>query len=338
MSRIVVFAIEGALASSLALPLEMLSAAAQHRRAHGPRTTARPLVLRVVAEQAAPVRMAGGLELRTDEAAAQVEEADLAILPSLWRSPYATVQRHPAVDACVRRLAERATPICAVGTGSYFLAAAGLLDERPATTHWSFFDDFARRFPAVRLQRRHLITHSGNFYCAGSVNSVADLMVHFISELFGEAAARQVESQFSPEIRRRFEAHGFIDGEAGAHPDEAIWMAQDWMLAHLAEPQRVSEIAARAGLSTRSFNRRFRGALGTTPSAFLRKARVAAARELLRASNLGIAEVAARCGFADPGHFSRSFSAATGSSPQDYRRRVRGKLFSASAAVRRAQP
>ena len=217
-----------------------------------------------------------------------------------------------------------------MGTGSYFPAAAGLLDGRAATTHWSFFGDFARRYPAVQLQRRHLITRSGNFYCAGSVNSVADLMVHFIRELFGAEAARQVEAQFSPEIRRPFEAHSFVEGEAGAHPDEAVWIAQDWMLAHLGEALRMPELAARCGISTRSLNRRFRAALGTTPLAFLQEARTAAARELLRASNLGVAEIAARCGFGSASHFSRSFTAHAGVSPQDYRRRVRGKLFSAA--------
>ena len=328
MRPIIVFAIEGALGSSLALPLEMLHAALQHRRARE-RRFALPEI-RVVAERRGALSMSGSLRLLPDMLAQRVQKAELAIIPSLWRTPQLTVSRHPGITECIRRLAASGTRICAVGTGSYFPAAAGLLDGRAATTHWSFFGDFARRYPAVQLQRRHLITRSGNFYCAGSVNSVADLMVHFIRELFGAEAARQVEAQFSPEIRRPFEAHSFVEGEAGAHPDEAVWIAQDWMLAHLGEALRMPELAARCGISTRSLNRRFRAALGTTPLAFLQEARTAAARELLRASNLGVAEIAARCGFGSASHFSRSFTAHAGVSPQDYRRRVRGKLFSAA--------
>ncbi len=328
MRPIIVFAIEGALGSSLALPLEMLHAALQHRRARE-RRFALPEI-RVVAERRGALSMSGSLRLLPDMLAQRVQEAELAIIPSLWRTPQLTVSRHPGITECIRRLAASGTRICAVGTGSYFPAAAGLLDGRAATTHWSFFGDFARRYPAVQLQRRHLITRSGNFYCAGSVNSVADLMVHFIRELFGAEAARQVEAQFSPEIRRPFEAHSFVEGEAGAHPDEAVWIAQDWMLAHLGEALRMPELAARCGISTRSLNRRFRAALGTTPLAFLQEARTAAARELLGASNLGVAEIAARCGFGSASHFSRSFTAHAGVSPQDYRRRVRGKLFSAA--------
>jgi transcriptional regulator GlxA family with amidase domain len=329
MPRIVLFAVEDALASSLALPIEMLRAAAQHGRAHGRRGDG--FDVRVAAERRGRVTMSGALPLIADAAATQLRDADLAIVPSLWRAPHATIARHPRILAGIRQLASTGTRLCAIGTGSYFLAATGLLEGRRATTHWSFFDDFAQRYPAVRLQRRHLITRSGNFYCAGSVNSGADLMVHFIRELFGSAAARQVESQFSPEIRRPFEAHSFVEGETGAHPDEAIWLAQDWLLAHLAEPLQVPELAARSGLSTRSFNRRFRSALGTTPVRFLHSARIQAARELLRASNLAIGEIAARTGYADPSHFSRAFATQAGCSPQAYRRQVRGKLFGAAA-------
>ncbi len=328
MRPIIVFAIEGALGSSLALPLEMLHAAIQHRRSRERRF--QPPLIQVVGARRGSLSMSGSLRLLPDTLASRVEEAELAIIPSLWRTPALTVSRHTPVTDCINRLAASGARICAVGTGSYFPAAAGLLDGRPATTHWSFFGDFASRYPAVQLQRRHLITRSGNFYCAGSVNSVADLMVHFIRELFGPEAARQVEAQFSPEIRRPFEAHSFVEGEAGAHPDEAVWIAQDWMLAHLGEPLQIPELAARCGLSARSLNRRFRAALATTPLAFLQQARIAAARELLRSSNLAIADIAARCGYGNASHFSRAFSAHTGTAPQSYRRRVRGKLFTSA--------
>lgn len=328
MKAVIVFAVEGALASSLALPLEMLHAAAQHRRARD-RGVVVP-ELRVVGEAPGAPALSGGLRLEPDRLADDICEASLAIIPSLWRNPRQSVARHPAIAACIRRLAGAGARLCAVGTGSYFLAEAGLLDERAATTHWSYLDDFARRYPRVRLQRRHLITRSGPFYCAGSVNSVADLMVHFADEFFGSGAARQVEAQFSPEIRRPFATHGFVEGEVGAHPDELVWIAREWLLEHLGEPLRIPALAAHCGLSTRSLNRRFRAALGTTPLDFLQEARIQSARELLRASDLAISEIAARCGYPDPSHFSRRFSARAGSSPQEYRRRVRGKLFAAS--------
>jgi transcriptional regulator GlxA family with amidase domain len=327
MPLLIVFAIEDALASSIALPLEMLRAADQHQRAQ--RLAAEPLSIRVVAESRRSVRMSGALRLMPDAIANSVDQADLVIVPSLWRTPAAIVRRHPRIGAALTRLATNGARLCGIGTGSYFLASAGLLDGRPATTHWSFLEDFGQRFPQVQLQRRHLITRSGPFYCAGSVNSSADLTVHLIAELFGTAAARQVESQFSPEIRRPFAASSFVQGESGAHGDELIWMAQDWMLAHLTEPPKVADVAAHFGLSERSFSRRFRAAVGTSASRFLQNAKLNTARDLLRQSNASIGDIALRCGYGDISHFSRAFRAHVGASPQLYRQQVRGKLFTA---------
>jgi transcriptional regulator GlxA family with amidase domain len=324
---VVALAVEDALASSLVLPLEMLRAGAQHARAHG--RSAADLRVQVAGEHDITLVMSGIVKLRPELLVDEVHQADLLIVPSLWRRPAATVARHPRSCAMLRRMARGGTRLCSVGTGTYFPAAAGLLEQRAATTHWSFFDDFSRRFPAVQLQRHHLITHSGAFYCAASVNSAADLMIHFIREFFGAAAAQQVESQFSPEIRRPFEAHGFVEGGTGSHPDELIWMAQDLMLTHLASPLRMPDLAERCGLSTRSFNRRFRAAVGRSPLAYLRSIRLDSARELLRQSNLGIGDIAQRCGYHELSHFSRDFARANGSSPQRFRQRARGKLFSA---------
>ena len=116
MRPIIVFAIEGALGSSLALPLEMLHAALQHRRARE-RRFALPEI-RVVAERRGALSMSGSLRLLPDMLAQRVQEAELAIIPSLWRTPQLTVSRHPGITECIRRLAASGTRICAVGTGS----------------------------------------------------------------------------------------------------------------------------------------------------------------------------------------------------------------------------
>lgn len=325
MPRIIALAIEGALASSLALPLEMLHAGAQHARAH--RRHADALDVCVAGEDGSTLTMSGALLLHPDSTLDLPAAADLVLVPSLWRNPAATVVREAHVTGWLRRTARAGARICSVGTGSYFCASAGLLDGCEATTHWSFFDDFAHRYPRVLLQRRRLVTRAGAFYCAASVNSAADLTLHFISEFYGTAAARQVESQFSPEIRRPLALSALSAGTAGGHPDEVIRMAQDWILANTGMPLRVPELAARCGLTTRTFNRRFLAATGTTPVSFIRQTRIDLARDLLRQSNLAIGEIAHRCGYPDAAYFSRSFAAAIGSTPLQYRLRTRGKLF-----------
>ena len=327
MPHVVLVAIEDALASSITAPMEMLRAASQYVRTRGSQADA--LELSVASEQGGDVIMSGGLSVNNTTPIDQVRQCDLLVLPSLWRAPARTVLQHPNIRAAAKRLGYGDCTLCATGTGSYFLAQEGLLNNRSATTHWSFFDDFAKRFPAVELRRHHLITQSGRFYCAGSVNSVADLMVHFINGFFGQQAAQQVEGQFSPEIRRRFETHSFVQGQVGAHPDEAIWQAQDWLAGHIAEPVNLAQMAERAGLSVRSFTRRFKRALGVSPIQYLVGIRMRNACDLLRSTDLSIGEIAPRCGYPDVSHFSRIFAQHCGAAPSLWRRRTRGKLFKA---------
>lgn len=250
---------------------------------------------------------------------------DLAYIPPFWRRP--TVDA-PAALAAIRRLAGTGTLFCAMSTGAYLPAAAGLLDGRAATTHWSYLDDFARRFPAVDLKRQHLITRAGNLYCAGSINAAADLTTHFIERFYDAAVAHGVESQFSPEVRRPAQQLGWFDGEIGAQPDELMAEAQHRLAQRLDERVDLDELSTHLGISRRSLNRRFREATGRTPVRYLQEARIEEAAALLRDSNLSIAEIASRVGYDDAAHFATLYRRLTGSAPSRYRAAVRAKLFS----------
>ncbi len=316
---------EDSLASSVALPLEMLNAAdAAFRQRH---RRATPLITQVLSLHGGAVRTAGGLLLGVDGPAEALQACDLLVLTALWRNPQATVQRHRPLRAWLRQLAERGSLICAVGTGSCLLADAGLLDGRPATTHWYYMDSFARRYPRVKLQRRHLITQAESLYCAGSVNSAADLMVHLIGQLFDTHTARQVEAQFSPEIRRAFERQSYVQGSSGVHHDELVARIQEWMVGHYAEATDLASLCHRFDLSARTLNRRFTQATGQPPLQYLQKLRLDIARELLRDTDLEVGDIAARVGYPDAAYFSRLFRRALQASPNSYRKQVRGKLF-----------
>ncbi len=328
MPEIVILCFEEALASSISLPAEMFRAADHRYRATLGRKAPKRLQLRLASPGGGKVQTMGGLALDTDLSFAEIRRPDLLLIPALWRHPSPVINAHIGqLRPLLRRLLRRKTILCAVGTGSYLLAEAGLLEGCPATTHWFYLEDFRRRYPGALLQERHLMTRAGNLYCAGSVNSVADLSVHFIALLLGTATARYVEGHFSPEIRRPFETHAYLQGGGGAHGDEEIARIQDYIQQHCDEALPLSRVAAESGMSTRSLGRRFRAATGISPAAYLRQQRVELARELLRASNLPVREVALRSGCRNPAHFSVLFRQHSGESPRDYRRRVRGKLF-----------
>ena len=314
-----------ALATSVALPMEILQAASQMASV---RARAGPQVkMLLAAPQALPVTLASGLTLLPDTTFDQLPALDLLLLPAIWRNPLPTINAMQEHLDILRRHAVAGTRICSVGTGSCLLAEAGLLTGQPATTHWNYFDRFARRYPDVLLKTRHLITQSGNIYCVGSVNSIADLMVHIAEEWFGSRIARAVENQFSPEIRRSFRAAAYQGEADSSHHDETVIEAQQWLQDHLGQAINMAALARRLDVTSRTLNRRFRQATGMSPQTYLQGLRISHARELLKHSNLAVAEIAWQLGLQDASYFSQLFHRHCGMSPRSYREAVRGKLF-----------
>ncbi len=325
MRHITILALPNCLGSSLTLPLEMLNAAHSHFRTRHRHQGKLDIV--IASNGPDHVATSGGLKVVADCRYDEVAQTDLLILPALWRNPFTSLRQYPQLGPWLQRLAGQGSWICAVGTSSCLLAEAGLLNHKPATTHWYYLAKFAQRYPDVDWKTQYLITQADNIYCAGSVNSVADLMVHLIGRVYGQNIARAVEGQFSPEIRRSFESHAYAQYDSTIHSDELIIQVQEWLRQQAASPIRLQDVARQFGLSMRSFNRRFKQATAMTPGDYLKNQRLDSARELLRTSNLSVAEIAAQVGYPDSSYFCASFKQWMGQTPLAYRKAVRGKLF-----------
>ncbi|MDG2046429.1 MAG: helix-turn-helix domain-containing protein [Halioglobus sp.] len=314
-----------ALATSITLPMEILQAASQMAsvRKHG----ASQVHFLLAAESSEPITLSSGITLQPDRSFADLPPLDLLLLPAIWRNPLPAVNAARDWTGLLQAEAAKGTRICSVGTGSFLLAEADLLDGRPATTHWNYFAQFSRRYPAVDLKNHHLITQSDNIYCVGSVNSIADLMVHIVEEWFGSPIARAIENQFSPEIRRSFRAAAYQNEADSSHHDEDIAQAQQWLQSHLCSPISIDLLANHLQLSPRTLNRRFKRATGMTPLSYLQSLRMASAKDLLRHSNLTVGDIAWQQGIQDVSYFSQLFRKHCGVSPLKYRAAARGKLF-----------
>ncbi len=316
----------GALATSITLPMEILQAASQMAAAEKHSAQAQVRFI-LTAPSINAIKLASGISLKPELTLEELPPLDLLLLPAIWRNPQPTVNAAKDWLGSLRGLAASGTRICGVGTASCLLAEAGLLNGKPATTHWNYFRQFARRYPAVELKSRHLITECDGVYCVGSVNSIADVMVHIIEEWFGSRISRAIENQFSPEIRLPFRRAAYQSEVDSSHPDELVLDAQQWLREHLEQPLRISDLAGYVKLSSRNLNRRFKSATGSSPQAYLQSQRISNAKELLRHSNLSISEVAWKVGLQDAGYFSRLFRQRCEITPLQYREMVRGKLF-----------
>lgn len=325
MQHVTILALPSCLASSISLPMEILNAANETARSRDRNQSA--VQLDIVSSQIGPVKTAGGLSVLATHTINEINQSDLIILPSLWRNPLPILKRHANLIPWLQQMAAQGSIICAVGTSSYFLAEAGLLKDKPATTHWNYCNQFAKRYPEVNLKRQYLITQANNIFCVGSINSMADVMVHLASRFYGQAISRLVESQFSPEIRRAFQNHAYSESGNELHQDEIIIEAQEWLRLNFTEAVILAELAEYLDLSVRSFNRRFKHATGITAGQYLHQLRMENAKELLRTSNLSISEVAGQSGYVDSSYFCARFKKEMGQPPLSYRKSVRGKLF-----------
>lgn len=315
------------LATSTTLPFEMLRAAESAALGKGGRNIA-PVYIQTTAMDKLPVKTSVGFTLLPDTTLAEVGESDIIFLPALWRNPRPIVKKHPELLDWLRKAYENGAMISAVGTGCCFLAEAGLLDDKPATTHWHYFDQFQRDYPRVKLKRQYFITQASNLYCSASVNAMADLTVHFVKRMYGQAIASFVERNFSHEIRRSYEQTSYFEGSTNQHPDEEIVQAQIWLQDNYNRPIKITEVAARFDMSVRTFNRRFKTATAQSPLQYLQKVRIEIAKDLLQTSNLNVSEVADKTGYQDVGYFTALFMKLLSTSPREYRETVRAKLFS----------
>ncbi|MGD9602434.1 MAG: GlxA family transcriptional regulator [Gammaproteobacteria bacterium] len=314
------------LAASALLPLEMWQAAAG--TAHGRDRAAPPLAVDLLgAHPAAHFATHAGVPLAPTAALDDTTLYDVVYLPALWRNPRPVLQRAGALNGWLARQFAHGALIAAVGTGCCFLAEAGLLDGKSATTHWHYFDRFAQDYPRVVLKRQYFITQAGALFCAASVNAMADVTVHLIERFYGRGIASHVERNFSHEIRRPFEKYRFLEGDDLQHTDELIVEVQLAMQRRLASPLRMTALAREFGVSPRSLDRRFRAAIGVSPLAYVQQQRMKVAQELLASTNLGVGEIAFRVGYSDVGHFTRLFTRLLAVSPRNYRRTVRARVF-----------
>jgi transcriptional regulator GlxA family with amidase domain len=329
MNHVSILAFRQALASSMTIPLEMINAASL---IHSIRQKQKPsLTLMTVAEVAGPLTMTAGFTILPDACINEVERSDLIFVPALWGNPRAAVRQHQRSCSWLAEQYARGAVICSVGTGSYFLAEAGLLDNRSATTHWRYFDEFHSDYPLVKLQRKRFITHADRLYCTGSINAVRDVMLYFVEQLFSAAVADEVAHHFTHELKRSYESLLLSEDQKNSHHDEEIIKIQEWLQAHYHLQINLHDLAHQFNINVRSFNRRFRAAADKTPMQYLQEVRINQAQALLKKSNLSVSEIAFATGYQDVSYFSGLFRRINSVTPGEYRHLVRNKLFNVAA-------
>ncbi len=330
------------LATGLTLPLEMLLAGEAFGRRYD--KSALKLTTHLISQENKAVTSRAGIQLLPDitlenitfnhgskiesSTINEVYRPDIILIPSLWRNPRPILKQHQKLISWLNYCWQHGSTLLAVGTGVCFLAESGLLDYHSATTHWHYVEQFKRDYPKVEIKPDFFITQSERIYCAASLNALADIIVHLISQTYGQAAAQNVERNFSHEIRKPYEEQRYLEGAVDRHADELIAQIQFWLHTNLSSTISLLQVAKQFNLSQRSFSRRFKKATGIRATEYWQQLRIETAKDLLASSNLSIQEIAYHVGYQDQGHLTRLFKKNLSLTPKDYRAMVRKKLFS----------
>lgn len=336
MIQVTVLLLDGGHASTAVAPLEVFgSAGVLWQALRGEAARAR-FAVGSASLDGAPVRCDGGLRLSADRALRSVRGSDLIVVPSFGLDVEGALARFARVVPWLRRAHARGATLAGICSGVGLLAETGLLDGKPATTHWALAERYRARWPAVAWQPDRFVTQAGRVFCAGGVYAALDLSLHLVERYAGYEVAMQTARALLVETRRTAQSGFSVPARRSDHGDAEIAAAQEWMRDHLREALRVDALARHSGMSPRSFARRFKQATGEAPLAYLHGLRVEAAKHLLENGARSLGEIAAAVGYEDVAFFRALFKRRTGAAPAVWRRRFARDEGAARRGARRA--
>jgi transcriptional regulator GlxA family with amidase domain len=273
--------------------------------------------VRIVSRSPGPVRSSAGVTWLAE--ALPRARADSTVMVAGGEGVDAAMQDEALLDF-LRRCAARQVRIASVCSGSLLLAAAGLLDGRVATTHWSRTSQFRRAFPQVQLEADRIFVHDGQIWTSAGITAGIDLALAMITHDLGQEVAKGVAQELVVYFRRPGGQSQFSALLAMQGAQNRFDGLLDHIRSHLAERHTVEDLAARACMSPRHFARAFHEETGVTPAKAVERLRVEAARSALDAGAASVQRVATQCGFGDAERMRRSFVRLLGVPPSALRR------------------
>jgi transcriptional regulator GlxA family with amidase domain len=290
--------------------------------------------VRTCTPDGAPVRTSAGFHALPGHGPEILETAGTVVVAGIHGGLAMTEGRlEPPVAAALARTRPdvRLMSIC---TGAFVLAAAGVLDGRRAATHWLHAERFRALYPRVRLDADVLFVDDGDVLTSAGVGAGIDLCLHVIRRDHGsDVANRAARRSVVPPWRDGGQSQ-YIERPLPAPTGTSTARTRTWALHHLHEPLNLTRLAREAGMSVRTFTRRFREETGVSPAQWLLRQRVDEARRLLETTDLPIERVAEQAGFGTPTSMRQHLHAAVGVSPTAYRRTFGRHTRTAEAAGR----
>jgi transcriptional regulator GlxA family with amidase domain len=268
-----------------------------------------------------PVRTLYALSISPQCAIHDIDHADLIVVPASGFDLPLQFERHRALFPWLRTWHERGAYVAGICSGAAYLAEAGLLRGRRATTHWALAESYRARYPDVDWRPELFVTEDQRVLCSGGVYASIDLSLYLVEKFCGREAAVQCAKALLVDMPRSHQSGYGILPLSRPHTDERIRAAEEYMAENYARDLPVELLARHVAMSSRTFLRRFKAATGRLPGNYLQAQRMAIARTLLEGTSRPIQAIAGSVGYEDIAHFRKLFRRETGMTPGEYRRR-----------------
>jgi transcriptional regulator GlxA family with amidase domain len=314
--RVVVLALDTVVGYDMAIPPQILREATDRDGA--------PLYeVRICGLDRSPVRVASGYTMVPDHDASILAEADTVIIPGTKvEGPRRLGILPPEIGEALATVPSHAR-IASICTGAFVLGAAGILDGRPATTHWAYADEFRELYPKVLLNENVLFVDDGDVLTSAGLGAGVDLCLHLVRRDHGTGVANRAARFCVVPPWREGGQSQYIDRHVPDPGTEGTAPTRAWALRRLDTPLDLAALAEHARMSVRTFSRRFRAETGMSPGNWLTQQRVEHARHLLETTDLPVDVVAERAGLGTGASLRQHMRAALGVSPLAYRKTFR---------------
>ena len=260
----------------------------------------------------------------------EVTECDLLLIPTIGDSIDKVLRQNSELLPHLKRLANTKADIASNCSGAFFLAKAGLLDGKIATTHWGYAGKFKADFPLVDLQENQFVTQSknqsksesnsqsGTIFCAAGGSAFYDLGLLLIERYCGREVSTQVaKTQIIDSKRGNQNSYTNVTLHK-PHADQLIKQVQEYIEENFNLPIQVNSLAAIVNITPRTLNRRFQSAVAMRPIEYIQAVRIEQAKRLLESGNVTIKSLAHQVGYDDISSFTRLFRRATELTPKEY--------------------
>ena len=248
-----------------------------------------------------------------------IKKTDLIIIPAIHGNPADVTEQNKDFIPWIIKQYKSGSEVASFCIGSFFLAQTGLLNGKPATTHWSFANDFRMMFPEIKVLDDRIMTEEAGIYTSGGAYSYLNLILYLIEKHVGREVAIIIAKSFMIDIDKKSQSPFIMFKGQKAHDDNVIKKVQDFIEANYQDKITVDQLATMFALSRRNFERRFKKATANTILEYIHRVKIEAAKQSLESSRENVNEVMHNVGYSDPKAFRVTFKKITGLSPIDYR-------------------